>query len=110
MLTTYMKSNYALEDWDGAKKELRQAGYRVTHSVKSCRAGCCAEVNTKEGEKILWQSANRWNSQYGGRLNHDNLEPEDFVKIFEILQRYGIEAKWSGEYHKNIGIELGEGL
>jgi len=109
-LSTHIKSNWKIEDWEGAKRELRRAGYRVTHSAKSCRTGCCAEVDIKDGEKILWQSANRWDSQYGGRLNHDNLEPEDFIEIFEILQRYDIEAKWSGEYHKNIGINLGEGL
>jgi len=109
-LSTHIKSNWKIEDWEGAKRELRRAGYRVTHSAKSCSTGCCADIHTKDGEKILWQSARRWDSQYGGYLNHDNLEPEDFMKVFEILQKYNVSAQWSGSYFHCLGINLGEGL
>ena len=94
-------------DWETAKKEIRQLGIRVTTSLKSCALGCvgCSDDITAE-ETALFQSAKRWDSYYGGYLNHQNIEPFEAFKIAEILIRNRIDYKWDKPFHA-IEINLG---
>ena len=100
MLELQTETPRKVGDWNTAKKEIRQLGIRVTTSLKSCSLGCvgCSEDITEE-EAALFQTAKRWDSNWGGYLNHQNIEPFQAFKIAEILIRNGVDYSWEKEFY-----------
>ena len=93
--------------WKQIKKDLKGLGIRVNTSIKGCCPGCVENDPFKDDEVAIYQLANRWDSEYGGYVYHQNLGDTLLaMKVMAVFNNNKIEWDWDGSNARSIHVKL----